>query len=177
MFNIRIDESGDYQECYSKLKRILNSLYPGMKVMDMKEFLAAENAEFDIWVDIQETEDAEGWKYAIEFNAFPKNEDLGNYPDIKLSELFYQTYQWNCLISTHYFFKNMDYYNPYWEVALVDGKWYLADSAGTKLMGPYSDGEREYAGDRELKLIAPLDLSNPQENMFDLNELINKKAS
>jgi hypothetical protein len=96
MFNIRIDESGDYQECYSKLKRILNSLYPGMKVMDMKEFLAAENAEFDIWVDIQETEDAEGWKYAIEFNAFPKNEDLGNYPDIKLSELFYHTYQWNC---------------------------------------------------------------------------------
>jgi hypothetical protein len=62
-------------------------------------------------------------------------------------------------------------------VAFVGGSWYLADTAGTKLMGPYTDGTKEYAGDREVQLIAPLDLSNPKEYMFDLKELINKKAS
>ena len=177
MFSIMIDESGDYQECYAKLKRIMHDLYPGAEVMDMEQVLAKDGSPCDVWFEIQETADTERWKYNVNFYVLPAHGALGKYPDIKLSEIFYQTYQWNCLIDTNYLFENMDYLDPYWAVALVNGRWYLADTAKTKLMGPYMDGNEEYAGEREVQLISPLGLSKPKEYMFDLKALINKKAS
>ena len=62
----------------------------------------------------------------------------------------------DALCGTCPFAGELDPYDPYWSLAYINDRWYLASTAGTRLMGPYSDGVREFPGDEAVKLVRPV---------------------
>ncbi|KXX66921.1 hypothetical protein [Flammeovirga sp. SJP92] len=102
--------------------------------------------------DVSQTED-ESWRFTLEFAYFPLNkEKYGAYPDFKLAEQIHQKFTWNCICSRQDIFNDIDEYDPYWGISLVNKKWYLCDLGGSVLMGPYTDEKNKIEGDQGIIL-------------------------
>ena len=113
----------------------------------------------DVWGFITSTSDSY-WPCVFECSSCPDDTELGGYPELRIAEHLFKTYSVNCLCQNCDFVEGLDPQDPYWSVAHVNGRWYLASTAGTPLMGPYSDGTREYPGEKEVKLLRELKVPN-----------------
>jgi hypothetical protein len=81
---------------------------------------------------------------------------LGPYPDLRIAAGLWERFGADALCGTNPFAGELDPHDPYWSLACVGGQWYLASTAGTRLMGPYTDGTREFVGDEAVRLVRPV---------------------
>jgi hypothetical protein len=99
----------------------------------------------DVWIVTYRTLDSH-WPLRIEFLIFPINEsNFGSYPDMRLIELLSERYGLNALCGVNDLVPGVDPYDPCWQLAYVDERWYLADIARTPLLG--------FSGSEEVKLV------------------------
>ncbi|MEU6227975.1 hypothetical protein [Streptomyces sp. NPDC047042] len=110
-----------------------------------------------LWAGLEPTEDP-AWPLGLVVHAYEC--DLGPYPDLRLAEHIGERFGADVLCGVDPSLVDVDPWDPYQALALVGGRWYLASTAGTRLMGPYTscgaDGFRNEPGDEPVKLIRPV---------------------
>jgi hypothetical protein len=105
-----------------------------------------------VWAWLEETLDP-NWPCVV--NVVCGSEcQLGDYPDLRLAEYLSQSFSCHALTETYPFAGDLDLHDPYWVMAYIDRKWYLADTVNTPLMGVDMDGEE--IGNEAIKLVRPL---------------------
>lgn len=100
------------------------------------------------------------WPCVVSIWICPDDLGLGEYPEIQIATRLCQALNCNALSfgEVSAFVESIDPRDPYYSLALVDGGWYLASTAGTPLMGPYTDGTRSFPGDATVRLVRPIDI-------------------
>jgi hypothetical protein len=81
---------------------------------------------------------------------------LGPFPDVRIAERLWQRFATNSLCDVYPFAGDLDPHDPYWSLACIEGRWYLASTCGTRLMGPYTEGASKIPGDDKVRLIRPV---------------------
>jgi len=81
---------------------------------------------------------------------------LGSYPDLRVAARLCERFGTDALCGTYPFAGELDPHDPYWSLACVGGQWYLASTSGTRLMGPYTDGVRQFPGEEAVRLVRPV---------------------
>ena len=110
-----------------------------------------------LWASLEPTEDP-AWPLGLVVHVYEC--DLGPYPDLRLAEHLGEQFGTDVLCGVDPSLVDVDPHDPYYALALVGGRWYLASTAGTRLMGPYTvcgaDGLRNEPGDAPVELIRPV---------------------
>lgn len=110
-----------------------------------------------IWALITSTDDPE-WPCVFNCLVCADECDLGPFPDLRVADRLFRHLGVNCLCGTYEFAGDLYPYDPYWSLACVSGKWFLASTSGTVLMGPYTDGIQSFPGDKKVRLIHSVEL-------------------
>jgi hypothetical protein len=93
------------------------------------------------------------WPCVFECFADRKECGLGPYPDLRIAERLWQRFATNSLCCIYPFAGDLDPHDPYWSLACIEGRWYLASTLGTRLMGPYDGGIAEFPGGAKIRII------------------------
>jgi hypothetical protein len=119
---------------------------------DLSEFPDEPGA---IWAMLGSTDDP-AWPCILKVLVCRDECKLGPYPDLRVAVVLWERFGADALCGTYSFAGELDPYDPYWSLAYISGSWYLASTCGTRLMGPYTDGVREFPGDGAIKLVRPV---------------------
>ncbi|OPC77049.1 hypothetical protein B4N89_41485 [Embleya scabrispora] len=108
----------------------------------------------NLWASLEPTHDP-AWPLGLVVHVYEF--DLGPYPDLRLAEHIATRLGTDVLCGVDPSLADVDPWDPYYALALVDGRWHLASTAGSRLMGPYTvcdvDGVREEPGDEPVRLL------------------------
>lgn len=105
-----------------------------------------------IWALVESTDDP-AWPCVLNVLVCSDECGLGPYPDLRVAACLWDRFGAGSLCCTYPFAGELDPHDPYWSLACVQGKWYLASTCGTRLMGPYTDGVQEFLGDEPVRLV------------------------
>ena len=119
---------------------------------DLSEFPDEPGA---IWALLGSTDDP-AWPCILNVLVCRDECRLGPYPDLRVAAGLWERFGADALCGTYSFAGELDPHDPYWSLAHISGRWYLASTAGTRFMGPYTDGVREFQGDEAVKLVRPV---------------------
>lgn len=108
-----------------------------------------------IWALLEDTDDA-SWPCVLKVMIYRPECGLGAYPDLKIASHIGNRYRCNVLCGTYPFVGELDPHDPYWSLAWIDGEWYLVSTAGTRLMGPYTNGKDKFPGNDSVRMIRPI---------------------
>jgi hypothetical protein len=128
---------------------------PGLRVDVRRDIGDLPEAPGAIWAVVGTTED-QAWPCVLNVLACSEECGLGPYPDLRIAVKLWDQFGTNSLCGTYPFAGDLDPYDPYWSLACISGQWFLASTAGTRLMGPYTDGIREFPGDEIVRLVRPV---------------------
>ncbi|MEU6312890.1 hypothetical protein [Streptomyces sp. NPDC047014] len=110
-----------------------------------------------LWASLESTEDP-SWPRSLGVHLHEC--DLGQYRDLRFAGHIGERFGVDVLCGTDPSLVDADPHDPYHALALVGGRWYLAGTAATRLMGAYTvydaDGLREEPGDEPVRLIRPV---------------------
>lgn len=109
----------------------------------------------DLWATIEHTHDPD-WPCLFDCQICEDSCGLQPYPDLRIAILLFQNFGLSSLCRRYPFAGEFDSQDPYYSLACIDGKFYVVSTAGTKLMGPYTDGQNEFQGDQKIKIIRPV---------------------
>lgn len=130
---------------------------PGLRLVVQPPGADVPDDMGSLWATLEPTEDPT-WPLGLVVHVHEC--DLGPYPDLRLAEHIGERFGVDVLCGVHPSLVDVDPYDPYYALALVGGRWHLASTAGTRLMGPYTvrgaDGFRTEPGDEPVKLIRPV---------------------
>ena len=132
-------------------------LPPGLRIdvrSDMSELPDEPGA---IWALVGTTEDPD-WPCVFNCLVCRGECGFGPYPDLRIAAWLSRWCGVDSLCSTYEFVGDLDAHDPYWSLACVGGRWHLASTDGTRLMGPYTDGVRRFPGDQKVRLVRPVEL-------------------
>ena len=159
-FDIDIETNQNKEIVEKMIVQILTDNYSPDEISSKGEFYDNIDEHFEkinkgkeiICFEVNQTKDLK-WKYNLRFDYFPENKTkYGEYPDIKLSEIFHNNFGWNCICSRHDLFKDINDQNPYLGICLINKKWYLADLVDSILLGSFTDGENDFDGEQGIKI-------------------------
>lgn len=140
----------------SDLTDVLTALIPrGLRVDIGSSIADLPDRPGAIWAVVSETQDSE-WPCLVSVWACHDECGLEPYPDLRIAEHLWKQIGVDSLCGTYPFARNLDPHDPYWSLACVGGRWHLASTEGTRLMGPYTDGIRHFAGDKSVRLVRPV---------------------
>lgn len=105
-----------------------------------------------IWAIVGLTDDLD-WPCVLNVLVCCGECNLGPYPDLRIAVHLHARFGTDALCNTYSFVGDLNPHDPYWTLACVGGRWHLASTAGTRLMGPYTDGTREFPGDDPVRLV------------------------
>ena len=108
-----------------------------------------------IWAIASGTDDPD-WPCVLNVLACCTECELGPYPDLRIAAHLWERFGVDALCGTYPFAGELAPHDPYWSLACVGGQWHLASTAGTRLMGPYTDGTCEFPGTDPVRLVRPL---------------------
>jgi hypothetical protein len=111
----------------------------------------------DFWAILLPTDDP-AWPQVLSCMVARETCNLGKYPDLRLANQLFKVQRVNALCCAADFIDSIDQRDPYHALAHIDGSWYVASTAGTRLEGPYSDGRRKFAGEAPVKLVRRVEL-------------------
>jgi hypothetical protein len=115
-----------------------------------------------VWALVRSTDDP-AWPCILNVLACRHDSGLGPYPDLRVAAKLAERFGADALCGTYPFVGKLDPHDPYWSLAYISGKWYLASTAGTRLMGPYTDGIREFPGDKAVRLVRPVSVPDTMD--------------
>jgi len=142
-----------------ELERLLSELLPGCEVGVTRRGEAVPEEFPAVLVTLGETNDPD-WPCVLEFTAFPDDSPLGECPDLRLAEYLSPRLGVSSLCDPAGLVPGLDPCDPYWFLARVEGRWYLADASNSPLMGPYTDGTTTFRGDQPIRLKHEVELSS-----------------
>jgi hypothetical protein len=136
----------------------LTELIPPDMRVDVRRDLTDLSAEPGaVWALVGGTDDP-AWPCILSVLVCRPECGLGPYPDLRLAAHLGARFGADALCGTYPFVGELDPHDPYWSLAYIRGRWYLASTCGTRLMGPYTDGSREFPGDESVRLVRPVAL-------------------
>jgi hypothetical protein len=145
----------------SQIADALTSLIPdGMRVDVQSDIADLPDAPGAIWAVVNETEDSE-WPCLVSVLACRDECGLDPYPDLRIAEQLRKQLGVDSLCGTYPFVGDLDPSDPYWSLAYVGGRWYLASTFGTRLMGPSTDGIRIVGGSESVRLVRSVSVPGP----------------
>lgn len=109
-----------------------------------------------VWGLVESTNDPD-WPCVFSCMVYQEDCGFGPYPDLRIASWLYQQGV-DSLCGTYEFAGMLDPHDPYWSLACIGGRWYLASTAGTRLMGPYTDGTSESIGNDKIQIERPIEL-------------------
>ncbi len=136
----------------------LASLLPaGFRIDVAREMSGLPDEPGAVWALVGETDDPD---WPCVFNCLVCREEcgLGPYPDLRVAARIWELFGADSLCGVYPFAGDLDPHDPYWSLACVGGRWHLASTCDTRLMGPYSDGAREVPGSEKVRLVQPVDV-------------------
>ncbi len=134
-------------------------LPPGLRVDIRHDVAELPDEPGAIWATILDSDDA-AWPSILNVLVCRDACKLGEYPDLRIAEHLWDKFGANSLSGMYAFVGDIDLHNPYWSLGYVNGRWHLADTSGTRLMGPSTDGTIESLGDGAICLMR--EISVPQ---------------
>ncbi|VTR99439.1 hypothetical protein [Tuwongella immobilis] len=108
-----------------------------------------------LWALVGDTHDP-AWPRVLSVLVCREECGLGPYPDLRVAVRLWERFGADALCGTYPFAGERDPNDPYWSLACIGGRWYLASTCGTRLMGPYTDGTRVFPGDEAVRLVRPV---------------------
>ncbi len=131
---------------------------PGLRLVVQPDEADIPDDTGDLWIRLVGNEDP-AWPLSLDvLGGYDRG--LGPYPDLRVAEHLGARHGVDVLCGVDPAVSDVDPLDPYYRLALVGGRWHLASTAGTRLMGPYTvcdaDGFREEPGDEPVKLIRPV---------------------
>jgi hypothetical protein len=140
-----------------ELERLLARVLPDCKAVVTQGAEDVPDPFPAIWLRLVASADPD-WPCMVRCCAFPDESPWGKYPDLRLAEHLSARFGVKTLCDTNGLVPGLDPQDPYWSLAFADGRWHLADTCGTPLMRPYTDGTRRFPGDQKVKLIREVEL-------------------
>jgi hypothetical protein len=133
---------------------------PGLPLVVQPDGADVPDDMGSLWATLQCTADP-AWPLALVVHHVADECGLGSCPDLRIAEWFGDRFGVDALCDVDPSVCVVDPHDPYFSLARVGGSWYLASTAGTRLMGPYlvvrADGAGEQEpGDEPVKLIRPV---------------------
>jgi hypothetical protein len=98
------------------------------------------------------------WPRSICVWVCPNDLGLGSYPELRIATALCHVLKCNALCGVPSFIEDVDSRDPYYSLALLDGSWHLVSTAGTPLMGPYTDGKVTFPGDAAIRFVRLINL-------------------
>ncbi|MDH6580744.1 hypothetical protein [Kitasatospora sp. MAP5-34] len=130
---------------------------PGLQLVVQPPGADAPDNIGSLWASLKPTEDP---AWPLDLVVYVHECDLGPYPDLRVAEHVGERLGVDVLGGVYPSLADVDPRDPYYALALIGGRWYLASTAGSRLMGPYTvcgaDGIRTETGDEPVKLIRPV---------------------
>jgi hypothetical protein len=137
-------------------------LPPGLRIDVKQEIGELPDNPGAIWAVVGSTNDP-NWPCLLECLVCSNECGLGQYPDLRIADFLSRRLEVDSICSTCEFVGGLDPQDPFWSLACVGGTWYLADTFGTGLMGPYTDGAKTFPGSNKVRLIRPVEF--PKERI------------
>jgi hypothetical protein len=131
---------------------ISNLIPSGLRVDVRTDIADLPDEPGAVWAVVYETNDPD-WPCYLSVLVCADACELGAYPDLRIAEYFSRQFDVSSLCSTYPFAGDLDPQDPYWSLACIGGQWHLASTCGTRLMGPYTDGVREFPGSNQVRLV------------------------
>jgi hypothetical protein len=124
----------------------------GLRVAVRRDIADLPDEPGAVWAVVSSTNDP-AWPCILNVLACRDECGLGPYPDLRVAARLWELFGADALCGTYPFAGELDPFDPYWSLACIGGRWYLASTSGTRLMGPYSDGVSEFPGDEAIRLV------------------------
>ncbi|MCH0566593.1 MULTISPECIES: hypothetical protein [unclassified Streptomyces] len=150
MFNMAFSRSLTVDDVVAMLGEVVP---PGTQLLVQDGDWDVPDEVTGLWARLRDTGDP-AWPLALEVLVCPC--DLGPYPDLRVAEHIGARLGMDVLCDVDPAVCEVDPSDPYYVLALVGGRWFLASTAGTRFAGPYTDGSREWPGDKAVALIRPV---------------------
>jgi hypothetical protein len=136
-----------------ELASALADLIPhGLRVDVRRDLTELPDEPGAVWALIGGTDDP-SWPCVLNVLVCRDECGLGPYPDLRVAAWLWERFGADSLCGTYPFVGELGPHDPYWSLACVGGRWYLASTAGTRLLGPYTDGARELPGEEAVRLV------------------------
>ncbi len=136
------------------------ALFPGCLIHAKPFHAPFPDEAVDVLIQLNSTNDP-AWPVALDVSLFLNPPPLSA---LRTAEAIARSTGSNVLTDLHGLCPELDSQDPYWWLAYSEGQWHLADAANTPLMGPYTDGTRNFPGDATVKLVRQV---NPWVNRND----------
>ena len=91
------------------------------------------------WAVVQ-TSDDPAWPCVLDVFGCGEELLLGSFPDLRIAAHLADRFGVDALCGTYPFVGALDAHDPFWSLALVGGRWYLASTVETKLMDDRATG-------------------------------------
>lgn len=134
---------------------IADLVTPGSRIDVRSSWADLPDDPGGVWAAVESTDDP-GWPSVLNVLVCHDGYGLGPYPDLRLAARLWERFGADSLCGTYPFAGDPDPNDPYWSLACVGGRWYLASTGGTRLMGPYTDGARSFPGGSPVRLVRPI---------------------
>jgi hypothetical protein len=129
----------------------------GLRIDVKREIEELPDEPGAIWAILGPTNDPY-WTCLLNVLACSDECSLGPYPDLAIATWLSRSLGVDSLCDTHDIVEGLDPHNPYWSLACISGRWYLASTSGTPLMGPYTDGIQTFVGDEKVRLLRSIEV-------------------
>jgi hypothetical protein len=127
----------------------------GLRVDVRRDMAELRDEPGAVWALVGSTDDP-AWPCVLNVLVCRDECELGPYPDLRVAVHLWEQFGADALCGTYPFAGELDPHDPYWSLACVGGRWYLASTAGSRLMGPYTDGVRTFPGDEAVRMVRPV---------------------
>ncbi|MCF1592934.1 hypothetical protein [Streptomyces muensis] len=154
MFSITLSRAFSVAEVAATFMELIP---PGLHLVVQPPGADVPDNTGSLWASLEPTDDP-AWPLGLVVHVYEC--DLGPNPDLRLAEHIAERFDVDVLCGVDPSLVDVDPQDPYYRLALVGGRWYLASTAYTRLMGPYvtrdAGGFREELGNEPVKLIRPV---------------------
>jgi hypothetical protein len=135
-------------------------LPPGLRSVVQPDGTDVPDDLGSLWATLQRTADP-AWPLAVVVHWAAAECGLGACPDLRVAEQLGDRFGVDALCDVDPSVCVVDPHDPYYSLARVGGRWHLASTAGTRLMGPYmaprvDGGWVTEPGDGPVRLIRPV---------------------
>ena len=148
MFSITVSRSLTVDHVFGLFEELIPA---GLQLVVQPDDADIPDDMGDLWIRLVDNEDP-AWPLSLDVVG-GYDCGLGPYPDLRVAEHMGERPGVDALCGVDPAVSGVDPLDPYYRLALVGGRWYLASVALTRLMGPDTEGSLH---GEPVKLIRPV---------------------
>lgn len=105
----------------------------GLRIIVGSDIADLSHKGASFW-SVVRTSDDPAWPCVLDVFGCGDELQLGSFPDLRIAARLAERFGVDVLCGTYPFVGTLDPHDPYWSLAHVNGRWYLASTVATKLM-------------------------------------------